>query len=340
MVLQPPGQVLNVSEPRRAAVLGSPISHSLSPALHRAAYRALGLGQWSYEAHEVKAPALRGFVAGLGPQWAGLSLTMPLKEAAFEVADECSDLAREVGAVNTLYRGPDGRGWRGDNTDVYGVSQALREAGCEHVASAVLLGSGATARAVVAALVRLGCTRVSFAVRSAARPQTLDQARRAGLEVDVVGLGRLAEAMEGAQVVVSTLPADALPADALPADALPADALPAESLPHEPARNQQPGDDLPGNQQPGDDSPGNQKSGWMLPPGSRFPDHLFLDVVYAGWPTPLARTFQEAGASVVPGLEMLVHQGAEQVYLMTGQRPPVDQMRSAGLAAMADLASR
>jgi shikimate dehydrogenase len=325
MVLQPPGQVLNVSEPRRAAVLGSPISHSLSPALHRAAYRALGLGHWSYEAHEVKAPALRGFVAGLGPQWAGLSLTMPLKEAAFEVADEFSDLAREVGAVNTLYRGPDGGGWRGDNTDVHGVSQALREAGCEHVASAVLLGSGATARAVVAALVRLGCTRVTFAVRSAARPQTLDQARRAGLEVDVVGLGRLAEAMEGAQVVVSTLPADALPADALPAGALPAGALPHESA---------------GNRQPGDGPPGNQKSGWMLPPGSRFPDHLLLDVVYAGWPTPLARTFQEAGASVVSGLEMLVHQGAEQVYLMTGQRPPVDQMRSAGLAAMAELGSR
>ena len=124
---------------RRAAVLGSPISHSLSPALHQAAYRALGLSDWSYGAHELQVAELPGFVSGLGPQWAGLSLTMPLKEAAFEVADEVSDLAREVGAINTLVRAPDG-GWSGDNTDVYGVSQALREAGCAHVSSSLVLG--------------------------------------------------------------------------------------------------------------------------------------------------------------------------------------------------------
>ena len=87
MVLKEPGQVLTPTT-RLAAVLGSPISHSLSPVLHLAAYRALGLSNWSYGMHEIKAPALRRFVAGLGPQWAGLSLTMPLKEAAFEVADE------------------------------------------------------------------------------------------------------------------------------------------------------------------------------------------------------------------------------------------------------------
>jgi shikimate dehydrogenase len=108
------------SNGRQAAVLGSPISHSLSPALHLAAYRALGLSHWSYGAHEVQAPALRAFVAGLGPAWVGLSLTMPLKEAALEVADQVSDLAREVGAVNTLVR-RQGGGWNGDNTDVYGV---------------------------------------------------------------------------------------------------------------------------------------------------------------------------------------------------------------------------
>ncbi|MDQ1538473.1 MAG: shikimate dehydrogenase, partial [Actinomycetota bacterium] len=76
-------------------------------------------------------------------------------------------------------------------------------------------------------------------------------------------------------------------------------------------------------------------SSLVLPQGLRLPDHLLLDVVYAGWPTPLARMFDEAGASVVSGLEMLVHQAAEQVRLMTGRRPPVDQMRAAGLAAMA-----
>jgi len=276
-------------------VLGSPISHSLSPALHMAAYRALGLSHWSYGAHEVQAPALLRFVGGLGPQWAGLSLTMPLKEAAFEVADEVSDLAREVGAINTLVRRADGR-WSGDNTDVYGVSQSLREAGCTQVTSALVLGSGATARSVVAALASLGCAKVTFAVRSAARQETLDQATRAGLEVDVVGLAAVADLLGDTRVVISTLPGNALPGNTLPENAL---------------------------------------TGRLLHEGPRPVGHLLMDVVYTGWPTPLARTFHEAGASVVSGLEMLVHQAAEQVRLMTGLVPPVDQMRAAGLAAMA-----
>jgi shikimate dehydrogenase len=279
---------------RHAAVLGSPISHSLSPVLHLAAYRALGLSHWSYDAHKVQASALGGFVAGLGPQWVGLSLTMPLKEAAFEVADEVTDLAAEVGAINTLVRRPDG-GWSGHNTDVYGVSQALREAGCAQVASAVVLGSGATARSVVAALASLGCAKVTFAVRSAARQETLDQAGRAGLEVDVVGLCQVADLLGDTRVVVSTLPKNALPGNTLPENAL---------------------------------------TGRVFPKGPRPAGHLLLDVVYTGWPTPLARTFHEAGASVVSGLEMLVHQAAKQVALMTGMCPPVQEMRAAGLAAM------
>jgi shikimate dehydrogenase len=293
MVRKEPWQVLTPTT-RLAAVLGSPISHSLSPVLHLAAYRALGLSNWSYGAHELQARELGGFVAGLGPQWAGLSLTMPLKEAAFEVADEVSDLAREVGAINTLVRGSDG-GWAGDNTDVYGVSQALREAGCENVANAVVLGSGATARSVVAALASLGCTKVTFAVRSGARKETLDQAGRAGLQVDVVELCQVADLLGETRVVVSTLPMNALPGNTLPENAL---------------------------------------TGRAFPKGPRPVGHLLLDVVYTGWPTPLARTFHEAGASVVSGLEMLVHQAAEQVRLMTGLCPPVAEMRAAGLAAM------
>lgn len=273
----------------RAAVLGSPISHSLSPVLHRAAYRALGLSDWVYGIHEVGASELGGFVSRLGPEWAGLSLTMPLKEVAFEVAAEVSGLAREVGAINTLVRRPDG-GWNGDNTDVYGVSQALREAGVGHVASALVFGSGATARSVVAGLAALGCPKVTFAVRSLARPETLEQARRAGLEVEVVGLRELASRVGDSQLVISTLPQNALSASALV--------------------------DL------------------LLPKGLRIPDHLLLDVVYAGWPSPLARTFADAGATVVSGFEMLVHQAAEQVHLMTGLLAPVEQMRAAGLAEM------
>jgi shikimate dehydrogenase len=273
---------------RRAAVLGSPISHSLSPALHRAAYRALGLSSWLYDAREVQKPALQGFVASLGAEWAGLSLTMPLKEAAFEVADEVSDLARDVGAINTLVRRQDG-GWSGENTDVYGVSQALREAGCVWVTSSLVLGSGATARSVVAALADLGCQQVTFAVRSVARPQTLEQAHRAGLEVHVVTLDEVADRVQDVPLVVSTLPAEALA-----------------------------------------DTPRAK----LLPTGSRLEDHLVLDVAYAGWPTPLAQAFEESGARVMSGFEMLVHQAAEQVRLMTGLLPPVEKMRAAGRAAM------
>jgi shikimate dehydrogenase len=278
-----------IADTRRAAVLGSPITHSLSPTLHEAAYQALGLSSWIYGAHEVREPDLPGFVARLGPEWAGLSLTMPLKEAAFEVADEVSDLAREVGAINTLIRRPDG-GWTGDNTDVYGVSQALREAGCVRVVSSLVLGSGATARSVVAALVMLGCAKVTFAVRSVARPQTLAQARRAGLEVDVVELGQMMSRLGDSSLVISTLPANALSAKAL-AD--------------------------------------------LTLSKSARPGHLLLDVVYAGWPSTLARVFADAGANVVSGFELLVHQGAEQVRLMTGLSAPVEQMRAAGLAEMA-----
>ena len=273
---------------RRAAVLGSPITHSLSPILHRAAYRALGLRGWDYGVHEVREPELAEFVVRLGPEWAGLSLTMPLKGTAFEVADVVSDLAREVGSINTLVRRPDG-GWSGDNTDVYGVSQALLEAGAGRETSSLVLGSGATARSVVAALAMTGCAMVAFAVRSGARPETLEQARRAGLEVEVLSLDQVAGRVADIPLVISTLPVDALSADTRVA---------------------------------------------LLPKGVRLPNHLLLDVVYASWPSPLARIFSDAGAAVISGFEMLVHQAAGQVELMTGLPAPVEEMRAAGLEAM------
>lgn len=290
MVLGAQGPVLS-PERRRAAVLGSPIAHSLSPALHTAAYRALGLTGWRYDAHEVTAAGLPGFVAGLDREWAGLSLTMPLKEVAFEVAAECSPLAVEVGAVNTLVRRADGA-WAAHNTDVYGVRQALRGAGLDTAARAVVLGSGATARSVVAALADLGVAEVAFAVRAQARPETLAQARARGMGVEVCPLDAVAAALRGADVVVSTLPRDG-GSQAAAALAAAVDEVPTGRPP------------------------------------------LVLDVVYAGWPTPLAQAFGERGSRVVSGLEMLLHQAAEQVRLMTGLEPPVAVMRAAGEAAMA-----
>ena len=135
---------------RAAGVMGSPIGHSLSPALHRAAYRSLGLTNWTYDAIEVEAEGLPGALDRLGPEWVGVSLTMPLKHAVLPLLDEISDLAVAVGAVNTLTL-TDGRR-RGDNTDVHGIVAALRGAGVTDAAGAVIVGGGATAASALAAV--------------------------------------------------------------------------------------------------------------------------------------------------------------------------------------------
>ncbi len=202
MVRRQQGTVL--TEPgtnARAGVLGSPIAHSLSPVLHRAAYRALGLDHWHYGAARVEEAGLAAHVAGLDASWRGLSLTMPLKEAAFDVANRVSDLARGTGSVNTLVRSRDG--WDADNTDVHGIVRALADAGLDSVRSAVILGSGATARSAVVALTRLGAQRVTLMVRGAARPATVGQARAAGLRVEEVSMGTWPADVE---LVISTAP--------------------------------------------------------------------------------------------------------------------------------------
>lgn len=152
---------------RRCAVLGSPIAHSLSPVIHRAAYARLGL-DWEYTAHEAGESDLAGFVAGLGPEWRGLSLTMPLKRVALDVATTVSDVAQTVGAANTLVRRDDG-GWDADNTDVPGVVATLRAAGASVAEPVCLWGGGATAASVLAALAFLESGPVHVHVRSAAR---------------------------------------------------------------------------------------------------------------------------------------------------------------------------
>ena len=184
----------------RAAVLGSPVAHSLSPALHRAAYTALGL-DWTYEAVDVSAEALPAFLDGLDPDWAGLSLTMPLKSAVLPLLSEVSELARDLGSVNTVLLGHGVR--RGDNTDVAGITASLREAGVHEVGRAVVLGGGATARSALAALAELGERAPTVAVRS--EPvQLLATARRLGIEVRVVPLAPAA--LEGCDLLISTLP--------------------------------------------------------------------------------------------------------------------------------------
>ncbi|WP_436736041.1 shikimate dehydrogenase [Streptomyces sp. BBFR102] len=202
-------------ESRRAAVLGKPVGHSLSPALHRAAYAELGLDGWSYERYETDEDELPGFVAGLGPEWAGLSLTMPLKRAALALCATVTPVARSVEAVNTLVRDGDG-GWHGDNTDVPGLVAALRERGIEKAPEAAVLGAGATASSALAALASMGADQVEVYVRSEARAEEMREwGRRLGVEALARPWERAAEALRR-PLVIATTPAGA--ADALAAE--------------------------------------------------------------------------------------------------------------------------
>ncbi|GEL93638.1 shikimate dehydrogenase [Cellulomonas composti] len=220
-----------MSEPvaHRAAVLGHPIAHSLSPALHRAAYAALGLDDWAYDAVDVAEDGLASFVATLGPQWAGLSLTMPLKHAVLPLLDHVEPLAGVVGAVNTvlLQSAGAGRVLVGANTDVHGLVAALREGlGTAPARSAVVLGAGATASSTLAALAELGCTTPVVLVRSAGRAGgLLRAAHRMGVTVELRRLDEAATTIPRADVVVSTLPPHAADELALALTARPAGVL-------------------------------------------------------------------------------------------------------------------
>ncbi|MFE7278438.1 shikimate dehydrogenase [Streptomyces sp. NPDC057623] len=194
------------TDARRAAVLGSPIAHSLSPVLHRAAYGELGLTSWSYDRFEIDEAALPGFLAELGPEWAGLSLTMPLKRAVIPLLDEISETAASVEAVNTVVFTKDGRRV-GDNTDIPGMVAALRERGIEQVDSAAILGAGATASSALAALARVCTGEIVAYVRSEARAAEMRQwGERLDVEIRTADWAEADRALR-APLVIATTPA-------------------------------------------------------------------------------------------------------------------------------------
>ncbi|MBU7599979.1 shikimate dehydrogenase [Streptomyces sp. P38-E01] len=197
-----------MTEERRAAVLGSPITHSLSPELHRAAYRALGLSCWAYDMFEVDERALAPFMGTLDSSWAGLSLTMPLKRAVIPLLDDVSSTAAEIEAVNTVVFSEDGRRV-GENTDVPGMLAALRERGVGRVPHAAVLGAGATAASALSALGRICDGEITAYVRSAERAAEMrGWGERLGVSVTTADWSRAAEAL-GAPLVVATTPAGA-----------------------------------------------------------------------------------------------------------------------------------
>lgn len=198
--------VSTVRTGKRAAVLGSPIAHSLSPVLHRAAYAELGLTHWSYDRFEVDEARLPGFFEGLDASWAGLSLTMPLKRAVIPLLDEITATATSVEAVNTVVFTEDGRRV-GDNTDIPGMIAALRERGVEKVETAAVLGAGATASSALAALSRICSGPVTAYVRSEGRAAEMrGWGERLGIQVRTDDWARAAEGLR-APLVIATTPA-------------------------------------------------------------------------------------------------------------------------------------
>ncbi len=276
---------------RKAAVLGFPVEHSRSPQLHLAAYRALGLDDWTYDRIACTADELPSVVSGFGPEWVGVSVTMPGKFAALRFADERTERAQLVGSANTLVRTESG--WRADNTDVDGVAGALDHR--RDLRRAIVLGSGATAPAAVVALAGLGVTDITVAARNQHRAaRLLELGATLGARTHFADLAdtnladtnladtnlidtSLVGQIERAEVLVSTIPSEAA-------------ALYASSFA-------------------------------MVP--------VLLDAIYDPWPTPLAQAVANAGGQVVGGLQMLLHQAYSQVEQFTGRTAPRQQMAAA-----------
>ena len=270
---------------RRAYVLGHPIAHSLSPALHRAAYAYLGEANLEYDRRDTLPDDLPAIMHGVrnpagteeAPYIAGLSVTMPLKTAVIQYCDELSETARVTGAVNTVY--PRGERVLGDNTDVIGIVNALRHAGLEPQPlkdSAAIVGGGATAISALTALHKLGYRRASVYARSLHKLGDLQAvAERLGVQLEQVSLAELPQnlAERGHHPVISTLPARAA------------------------------------------DEWASQLSGLKGASATHRP--VLLDVAYNPWPSVLASAWEASGGAVVSGLEMLLYQAVEQVLLFT-----------------------
>ena len=279
-------------------VLGDPVRHSLSPAMHNAALAALGL-DWVYLALPVTAADLATVVAALEAlDCRGLNVTIPHKQAVAALAAELSPLAQRLGAANTLVRRPGG-GWLGTNTDVEGFLAPLGE-GNRPGERAVVLGCGGSALAVLAGLEQLGFSSIAVAGRNATTLAALQAGCRDWLPAleplawTTANDERLLQALAQADLVVNCTPVGmASTRDPMAANRSP---LAAAALDR-------------------------------LRPGSGV-----YDLIYTPRPTALLRGAAERGCRTWDGLEMLVQQGAAALRLWSGRDTvPVDAMRQAAL---------
>lgn len=292
----------------RAAVLGSPISHSKSPQLHTAAYRFLRVDS-EYTRIELTEAEAAEFLRASAAQYSGFSVTMPLKSEMVSHMTTVSERVRTLGVLNTITvddgketfaGGSDGEGLppvlHGENTDVDGITAALGEAGLRphspdgHAAGTfAVIGAGGTAAAALAAAAELGFSTVRVYARAPERAASVGPlAHRLGLATEVRRLDQVAADLitDPISAVVSTLPPRA--ADSVAADIAAFD---------------------------------------HAPP--------LLDVAYDPWPSALASSWQAAGGSVVSGVQMLLHQAVKQVELFTASTSqPAGELNPADRAAM------
>lgn len=289
-----------------AAVLGKPITHSLSPTLHNAAYAALGLSQWTYGLHEVSEEGLEGFIRSLDSTWRGLSLTMPLKKRIIPLGHTRDKWSQLLGVANTAVFAKDEEKNGIDlyNTDVFGIEAALSDVGEPQVATlaavedpCLVIGSGSTAFSALAALCERGATRITFAARSLEKLTSHRQmAQQLGIETESISLDEVPDflsrsALEvpqgrGLQYIISTVPAHAA----------------------------------------------DEVAQQISTTGGDFSGTTVLDVVYDPSPTAFMSALKEHGATVMGGERMLLWQAVAQVSLMTGVQQshiPVGKMREA-----------
>lgn len=274
-------------------VIGWPIAHSLSPAMHNAAFDALGLN-WRYLAFPVRPGEVPSAIAGLvALGFRGANVTVPHKEAVLHTMDVVPARVREFGAVNTVIIDRDAQGQptlRGENTDVGGFTHALREGGFEPSGKRVLVvGAGGGARGVVYALCQTGAAEVVVLNRTPARASTL--------------AGDLASGAGRTSLRTGALTPDALQQHANQADLL-VNTTTVGMWPHVEAS--------------------------IWPDDRPLPTDLAVcDLVYRPLETKLLRQARSAGAETIDGLGMLIAQGALSFEMWTGQWPPLEAMRAA-----------
>jgi len=193
------------------AVVGSPIDHSKSPVIHQSAYRVLGL-DWIYSAVDVSEGRLRQFLETIDSSWQGISVTMPLKFEATRLATSLDAIAERTGVTNTLVR--EEGGWRGFNTDVYGIQRALQQPLLKSNVSVTIIGSGATAlSAIFAVFLSNQTARITLVARNPSDARDLkNRAAASGIKVRIRSLRFFAFNTNRADVVISTLPSGVLDA--------------------------------------------------------------------------------------------------------------------------------